>query len=126
MMLTPVAAARSASDQSRDSRSARIAAPADSRLIARSGHRPDITQPTGFVCGYTFLSRFACAGSAYVYTLLPTFQLEKETSTWDIPAQPTRNYGSVTPTTTTVTAQRRHAPTSGQPPRRGSNACAAA
>src|ERR1700722_860985 len=45
MMLTPVAAARSASDQSRDSRSARIAAPADSRLIARSGHTRILHRP---------------------------------------------------------------------------------
>src|SRR5262249_20311586 len=45
MMLTPVAAARSANDQSRDSRSARIAAPADSRLIARSGHSRILHRP---------------------------------------------------------------------------------
>jgi hypothetical protein len=37
-VLTPLAAAKSASDQSRDSRSARMAAPAVSRLTG--GHPP--------------------------------------------------------------------------------------
>src|SRR5436305_10481354 len=125
MMLTPVAAARSASDQSRDSRNARMAAPADSRLTARSGHRPDITHAGPSPWAYTFLSRFSCAGCLYVYTLLPTFRHTRR-PTWDIPAQPTRNYGSATPTTTVVTARPRPAPTNGPPPRQGSNACAAA
>jgi len=72
-MLTPVAAASSASDQSRDSRNARMAAPADSRLTADSGHRPDITHSTCPSSVYTLLSRFSCAHPLFVYTLLPTF-----------------------------------------------------
>src|SRR5271163_2344549 len=74
MMLTPVAAASSASDQSRDSRNARMAAPADSRLTARSGHGPDVTHASPRSRGYTFLSRFSCGLKVYVYTILPTFR----------------------------------------------------
>lgn len=50
----------------------------------------------------------------------------KEAGTWHTPAQPTRNYGSGTPMTTAATAPLRHAPMSGRPPKRGSNACAGA
>src|SRR3979411_1867009 len=78
MMLTPVAAASSARDQSCDSRNARMAAPADSRLTAGSGHRPDITQPWCSRYVYTVLSRFSCARDRVVYTLLPTFHPDKE------------------------------------------------
>src|ERR1700739_4673082 len=99
MTLTPVAAASSASDQSRDSRNARRAAPADSRLTAGSGHRPDITQAGVGIPVYTFLSRFSCAWLSHVYTLSPTFDRIGD-QPWDIPAQPTRNCGSATPTMT--------------------------
>src|SRR5246127_3272724 len=108
MTLTPVAAASSASDQSRDSRNARMAAPAVSRLTAGSGHRPDITQAGPPSKVYTFLSRFCCADHFYVYTLLPTFHLTRR-PTWDIPAQLTRNFGSAIPTMTVVTARQRRA-----------------
>src|SRR6202020_2012354 len=79
MTLTPVAAASSASDQSCDSRNARIAAPADSRLTTGSGHGPDITQAVRHLIVYTFLSRFSCGGPGVVYTLLSTFQVDDGT-----------------------------------------------
>ena len=76
MMLTPVADEKSASDQSRDSRSSRIAAPADSRLTAALRAYSDTTQPYPFSCVYTFLSRFSCERVRAVYTILHTFQPE--------------------------------------------------
>src|ERR1700757_2680391 len=75
MMLTPVAEAKSASDQSRDSRSSRIAAPAVSRLTTALRAYSDTTQPQWPSSVYTFLSRFPCQTRAGMYTLLHTFQL---------------------------------------------------
>src|ERR1700758_604072 len=65
MMLTPVAEAKSASDQSRDSRSSRIAAPADSRLTAALRAYSDTTQPYALFWVYTFLSPFRLHPRAY-------------------------------------------------------------
>src|SRR5689334_22453464 len=112
MLLTPVAAARSASDQSRDSRNARIAAPADSPVTARSGHGPAITQMTSrqpYIRFY-LVSLALCAAAIYASDYV---SLLTRRPTWHTPAQPTRNYSSATPTTTSVTAPRRRAHTSG-------------
>ena len=72
-MLTPVTEAKSANDQSRVSRSSRIAAPADSRLTAALRPYPDTTQAYLFYRDYLFLSTLCCALLAPVYTLWYTF-----------------------------------------------------
>ena len=51
----------------------RIAAPADSRLIAALRPYSDITQPSGVFWVYTFPSRFSCGSRTVVYTILYTF-----------------------------------------------------
>src|SRR5580698_1619202 len=115
MMLTPVTEAKSASDQLRDSRRSRIAAPADSRLTAALRPYSDITQPSGMSWVYTFLSRFSCQQGTDVYTLLYT----KEAERWVTRAQSTQRCGSATPTMTVATAPPRRAPTNSPPLRRG-------
>ena len=72
-MLTPVTEAKSANDQSRDSRNSRIAAPADSRLTVALRPYPNSTHAYRFSWAYTFLSRFSCHPWLGVYTLLHTF-----------------------------------------------------
>src|SRR5271166_6305483 len=76
MMLTPVAEAKSASDQSRDSRSSRMAAPADSRLTAALRAYSNTTQAYPLSSVYTFSSRFSCQGPSSMYMLLHTFRAE--------------------------------------------------
>src|SRR6202000_1991844 len=124
MMLTPVSVAKSASDQSRDSRSARMAAPADSRLIAASGHKAGFyTAGATVLWIYVFIAFTLRAQSISVYAFAYV-SLDEETARWHTLALTTRNFGSATPTTTTETAPRRHALTSGRPPRLGSPAAA--
>ena len=72
-MLTPVTEAKSANDQSRVSRSSRIAAPADSRLTAALRPYPDTTQAYAFSSDYTFLSTLCCDLGTGMYTLPHTF-----------------------------------------------------
>src|SRR3954462_5303986 len=125
MMLTSVAAARSASDQSRDSRSARIAAPADSRLTADSGHSRDITQPDASVVIYVSIA-FLLRGESYCVYDSAYVSAPKENGSWQTPAHQIQNCGSATPMTTPAMAPPKHGPMNGRPPRHESNACAAA
>src|ERR1700677_124908 len=71
MMLTPVTGARSASDQLRDSRSSRIAAPAVSRLTAAL--RPYCGYYTAlsvYLDIYDFVSFLLRGGSSCVYAFV--------------------------------------------------------
>jgi hypothetical protein len=76
MMLTPVTEAKSARDQSRDSRNSRIVAPADSRLTVAFRPYSDSTQAYRLSWLYTFLSLFSCQIRLRVYTLPHTFWSE--------------------------------------------------
>src|SRR6185437_6893179 len=123
MMLTPVTEAKSASDQLRDSRSSRIAAPADSRLNAALRPYPDTTYGARPVLPYTFLSPSLANHMLLVIRFRIRFDT-KEADRWVTRAQSTRRCGSDTPTTTAATAPPRRVPTNSRPPKRGCNACA--
>ena len=119
-MLTSVAAARSASDLSRDSAARTIAAPADSRLTTKNpGHGRICTTPAG---SHTFIYEFSRflfgAARAHVYY---AFRIRSDSSRRSVhdrtPAHSIRIYHSATPITTPAIAHQERGPMSGRPAR---------
>ncbi len=92
-------------DQSRDSRSARIAAPARLTAHRTLGHKRILRRPwwprPPYV--YTFLSRFSCRYHEHIRFAYVSFNKEANGTATD------PNYGSGTPMTTAATAQQEHA-----------------
>src|ERR1700744_5671570 len=89
MMLTPVTEAKSASDQLRDSRSSRIAAPADSRLIAAlrpySGYYTELPAHLDI---YVFISLLLRAGLGCVYAFVYVSTARRRTNGASMLGQP--------------------------------------
>src|ERR1700678_862577 len=89
MMLTPVTEAKSASDQLRDSRSSRIAAPADSRLTAAL--RPYFgyyTASSAHYGIYVFVSFLLRAGRSCVYAFVYVSTARRRTNGASMLGQP--------------------------------------